>query len=156
MRVGTTSPHLRDVPTATLTATGRRVRLVTTVVVFGLLVAGTFVGTDHDFPFGPFRMYATSGRSTGAVRTAALKGWWQGRPVAVRSESIGLRRAELEGQYPRFRRDPRMLAAVARAFRSRRVRLDRLQLVEVVRRVVNGRRVGRSSHVVLAEWRSGP
>jgi hypothetical protein len=139
-----------------MTATGRQVRLVTTVVVFGLLVAGAFMGTDHDFPFGPFRMYATSGRPTGAVRTAGLKAWWHGQPIEVHSESIGIRRAELEGQYPRFRGDPRVLAAVAHAFRSRGVRIDRLQLIEVVRRVVNGHRVGKSSHVVLAQWRSGP
>ena len=131
-------------------------RLVATIVVFGVLIAGAFAGTDHDFPFGPFRMYATSGRTTGAVRTAALRGWWHDRPIVVHSESIGIRRAELEGQYPRFRQDPRMLAAVARAFRSRGVRLDRLQLIEVIRRVVNGRRVGKSGHVVLAEWKARP
>jgi hypothetical protein len=139
-----------------MTAAGRQARLAVTVVVFGVLVAGAFLGTDHDFPFGPFRMYATSGRTTGAVRTAALEGWWHGRPVEVQSESIGIRRAELEGQYPRFRRDPRLLAAVAREFRSRGVHLDRLQLVAVIRRVVNGKRVGPSSHVVLAQWSAGP
>ena len=138
-----------------MTAVGRRVRLVITVVVFSLVIAGAFVGTDHDFPFGPFRMYSTSGRSTGAVRTAALKGWWHGRPVEVHSESIGVRRAELEGQYPRFRSDPRLLAAMAHEFRSRGVRIDRLQLIAVIRRVVNGHRVGKSSHVVLAQWKSG-
>jgi hypothetical protein len=137
-----------------LTVTGRPVRLAATVIVFGLLVAGAFVGTDHDFPFGPFRMYSTSGRSTGAVRTAALRGEWRGRPVEVHSESIGIRRAELEGQYDRFRRDPRMLAAVAGAFRDDGVRLDRLQLIVVIRRVVDGHRVGKSTHQVLTEWRA--
>ena len=138
-----------------MTIVGRRVRLAVTIVVFGVLIAGAFVGTDHDFPFGPFRMYATSGRATGAVRTAALKGWWEGRPVEVHSESIGIRRAELEGQYPRFRSDPRLLAAMAHEFRSRGVRIDRLQLIAVIRRVVNGHRVGKSGHVVLAQWKAG-
>jgi hypothetical protein len=137
-----------------VTVTGRRLRVAVTVIVFGLLVIGSFVGTDHDFPFGPFRMYSTSGRSTGAVRTAALKGWWHDREIEIHSEKIGIRRAELEGQYPRFRRDPRMLAALARSFRAEGVRLDRLQLIVVIRRVVNGRRVGRSTHEVLAEWKA--
>lgn len=137
-----------------MTVTSRRARLAATVVVFGLIVAGAFVGTDHDFPFGPFRMYSTSGRSTGAVRTAALRGEWRGQRVEVHSESIGIRRAELEGQYDRFLEEPRMLAAVAQAFRDKGVRLDRLQLIVVIRRVVNGRRVGESTHRVLTEWRA--
>jgi hypothetical protein len=137
-----------------MTSTGRRARLAATVLVFGLIIAGAFVGSDHHFPFGPFRMYSTSGRSTGAVRTAALRGEWRGRPVEVHSESIGIRRAELEGQYDRFRKDPRVLAAVARAFRDDGVRLDRLQLIVVIRRVVDGRRVGKSTHRVLTEWRA--
>ena len=139
-----------------MTGTGRGARLVATVVVFGLVIAGAFVGTDHDFPFGPFRMYSTSGRSTGAVRTAALKGWWRGDEVRVQSEKVGIRRSELEGQYRRFVDDPRMLAALARAFGDEGVRLDRLQLIVVIRRVVNGHRVGRSTHDVLAEWRASP
>jgi hypothetical protein len=137
-----------------MTATGRRVRLTATIIVFSLLVAGTFFGSDHEFPFGPFRMYATSGRSTGAVRTAALRGEWRGERVEVHSESIGLRRSELEGQYDRFREDPRMLAALAQMFRTEGVRLDRLQLIVVIRRVVNGHRVGASTHRVLTEWRA--
>ena len=139
-----------------MTIAGRRVRLVATLVVFGILVAGSFVGTDHDFPFGPFRMFATSGRTTGAVRTAALQGWWHGRPVELDSETIGIRRAEIEGQYPRFRTDPRMLAAVAHEFREHGVRLDRLQLIQLIRRVVNGHRVGGTTRVVLAQWSSRP
>lgn len=136
-----------------MTATGRRVRLAVTAIVFGLIVAGSFVGTDHDFPFGPFRMYATSGRSTGAVRTAALRGEWRGQRVELNPQSIGLRRSELEGQYDRFREDRKMLAAVAQMFRAEGVRLDRLQLIVVIRRVVDGHRVGKSTHRVLTEWR---
>ena len=131
-------------------------RLAATAIVFGLVIAGAFVGSDHDFPFGPFRMYSTSGRTTGAVRTAALRGEWGGRRVEIHSESIGIRRAELEGQYDRFEEDPRMLAAVAKAFRDNGVRLDRLELIVVIRRVVNGHRIGKSTHEVLTEWRAQP
>lgn len=136
-----------------MTALGRRARLAATAVVLALLVAGSLWGSDHDFPFGPFRMYATTGRTTGAVRTAALVGIRDGRRVALQPEQVGLRRAELEGQYPRFRSDPRMLAAVARAYERRGVRLDELRLVQRVRRIVNRRRVPGSTGKVLAVWK---
>ena len=44
--------------TQTLTATGRLVRVLATVVASTLLLAGTIWGTDDHFPFGPFSMYA--------------------------------------------------------------------------------------------------
>ncbi len=136
-----------------MTEAGRRVRMVAVVVVFGLLLAGSLWGSDHDFPFGPFRMYATSGRPNGAVRTAALVGVVKGRTFAIQPETIGMRRAELEGQYPRFERDPRLLGALARAYGRRGVRLDELRLVERVRRLHNRRRVGGTTGHVLAVWR---
>lgn len=139
-----------------LSARGRRVRLAATGLVGALLLLGSFKGLDHDFPFAPFRMYATSGRATGAVRGAELAGEWRGRPVELHSEWLGIRRAELEGQYPRFRRDPRLLAGLARAFGERGVRLDRLRLVEFRKPVVNGRRTGPTTVAVIAEWRARP
>lgn len=135
---------------------GRRVRLVATALVLGLLVAGSLWGADHDFPFGPFRMYATTGRTTGAVRTAALVGIRDGQRLALQPELVGLRRAELEGQYARFQEDRRVLAAVARAFEERGVRLDELRLVQRVRRIVDRRRVPGSEGRVIAVWRREP
>jgi hypothetical protein len=126
------------------------------VVVLGLLVAGSLRGSDHDFPFGPFRMYATSGRRDGAVRTASLVGVAQGRTFAIRPEAIGLRPAEMEGQYPRFESDPRTLGAVARAGADRGLRLDELRLVDVGWRLHDGRRVGEPTAHVLAVWRRSP
>jgi hypothetical protein len=125
-------------------------------VVLGLVLAGSLWGSDHDFPFGPFRMYATSGRPNGAVRTAALVGVIAGRSFAIQPEAIGVRRAELEGQYPRFQSDPRLLGTLARAFARTGVRLDELRLVERVRRLHDGKRVGRSTGEVLAVWKRRP
>src|SRR5690349_8987726 len=136
-----------------MTATGRRTRLAFTAAVLALLVAGSLWGSDHDFPFGPFRMYATTGRANGAVRTAAIVGLRHGRRVQLEPERVGLRRAELEGQYPRFRHDPRVLAAVAEAFRRKGLRLDELRLVERIRRIVHRRRIPGSHGRVLAVWR---
>jgi hypothetical protein len=129
------------------------VRAAITAGVLLLVVAGSVWGSDHDFPFGPFRMYATTGRPTGAVRTASLVGIRDGRRFVLQPETVGLRRAELEGQYPRFRRDPRVLAGVAAAYERKGIHLDELRLVERIRRIVNRKRVPGSTGHVLAVWR---
>ena len=136
-----------------MTLTGRRVRMASVVLVLALVVGGSLWGSDHDFPFGPFRMYATSGRVNGAVRTAALVGVVGGRTFAIQPEAVGVRRAELEGQYPRFEHDPKVLASQARAYQRSGVRLDELRLVEVVRRLHDRKRVGKSTSRVLVVWK---
>lgn len=135
-----------------MTAAGRRFRLAAVAAVLILLLLGSWRGSDHEFPFGPFRMYATSGRPNGAVRTAALEGTVDGRIVQIQPEVLGLRRSELEGQYPRFLEDPRLLGALAHEYGERAVELDRLQLVERVRRLRDRRRVGPTETNVLATW----
>ena len=139
-----------------MTETGRRVRMAAVVVVLALVVSGSFWGSDHDFPFGPFRMYATSGRVNGAVRTASLVGVVGDRTFTIQPEAIGVRRAELEGQYPRFQEDPRLLGVLARAYQRTGVRLDELRLVQVVRRLKNRKRVGPSTSEVLVVWKRKP
>jgi hypothetical protein len=139
-----------------MTETGRRVRMGAVVIILGLLLVGSWRGSDHDFPFGPFRMYATSGRTNGAVRTAALVGVVEGRRFAIQPEAIGVRRAELEGQYPRFQQDPRLLGALARAYAKRAVPLDELRLVQRVRRLENRKRVGPTTSKILAVWKRKP
>ncbi|MCU1486108.1 MAG: hypothetical protein JWN67_2854 [Actinomycetia bacterium] len=136
-----------------MTETGRRVRMAAVVVVLTLLAGGSLWGSDHDFPFGPFRMYATSGRVNGAVRTASLVGVVGGRAFTIQPEAIGVRRAELEGQYDRFEQDPRLLGTLARAYRRTGVQLDELRLVERVRRLRNRKRVGKSTSEVLVVWK---
>ena len=82
-----------------LTATGRRLRLGGLVVAAVLLLLGTAVGGDDDFPFGPFRMYATADDPNGQVLSTTLEAVTAaGRAVAVDERDIGLRRAEYEGQ----------------------------------------------------------
>ena len=144
------------VPTATgdMTPSGRRARHVAALVVGVLLLAGSLVGTDHHFPLGPFRMFAYSSRPTGAIRTAALVGVVDGQRFAIRPEEVGLRRAELEGQYDRFREDLRLLEALANVYEEERgIRLDALRLVQRVRRLVDRERVGESTAELFAVWR---
>lgn len=85
-----------------LTAAGRRLRFGGLVVAAVLLLLGTAAGGDDDFPFGPFRMYATADDPNGQVRSTTLEAVTaDGRAVSVDERDIGLRRAEYEGQLAR-------------------------------------------------------
>ena len=122
-----------------LDAGARRRRGVATSVVAALLLCGSAVGTDDWFPVGPFRMFTNRANPSGRVRVVTVEAVdAAGRARTVRPGDVGLRHAELEGQLPRFAREPRLLGAVAEAYAS--VHPDRpplvsLELRERVRRV---------------------
>ncbi len=97
-------------PTGVLGVQAKVVRLVVTVVVFGLLLAGTVAGTDDDFPFGPFSMYAwRHDPDTGVASDTVQAVLEDGRVVDVSFGDVGLRRAEIEGQLHRFVENPGLL-----------------------------------------------
>lgn len=135
----------------------RRARLGVTAVVAGLVLAGTFAGQDDDFPFGPFRMYATRDAPDGVVSGARVEAVdANGRVLVVPDSATGLRRAEIEGQAGRLVADPALLGEVSRAH-------DRLHPSEpaydVVRVVVSStvlrdsRPTGATHERVVATWR---
>lgn len=91
-----------------------------TLFVAGLLLAGTLLGGDDDFPFGPFRMFSTTDQLDAPVADTRLDGQAaDGMPVELTEDNTGIRRAEIEGQLDRFVADPALLAAVARAYAAR-------------------------------------
>jgi hypothetical protein len=141
-----------------VTAVGRRVRLVVAATLVALLLAGTVVGQDDDFPFGPFRMYATRQRLDGRTswyRIEAVTA--SGEVVFVPGAAYGLRRAELEGQIPRFVDDPSLLGELALAFAARRPGEPPLVEIRLVRRsqqLTDGRPVGEPTDEDVAEWRA--
>lgn len=133
-------------------------RLGATALVLTLLLAGTVVGGDDDFPFGPFKMYARSTRVDGRVATAAFVGIDRfGRRHGVRSSDVGLRPAELEGQIPRIRRHPALLAVVARAWHRERPAAPELVEVRLVsrgRQLRDGRPGDEVTEQTVSVWRS--
>lgn len=139
-----------------LSAAGRRVRLALTLLLAVLTLAGTAVGQDDDFPFGPFRMYATRDDPDGTVvstRVEAVDA--SGRVRTVDESSTGLRRAEVEGQVGRFRADPDLLGALSRAHARLRPAEPPLVEVRVVERVYelrDSRPTGVESERVVARW----
>ena len=140
-----------------LTAAGRRIRFAATAVVVALLLTGTLVGQDDAFPFGPFRMYATRDDPDGVVvstRVEAVDA--RGRVLVVPDRATGMRRAEIEGQVARFRREPGLLGALSRA--HDRLHPDEPSYVEV--RVVqrryrlrSSRPTGEQTERVVVRWR---
>jgi hypothetical protein len=139
-----------------LSAAGRRVRVAVTLLVAVLTLAGTLVGQDDDFPFGPFRMYSTRDDPNGTVVSTRVEAVTRdGRVLVVDERATGLKRAEVEGQVGRFRTDPSLLRHLADAH-------DRLQPDEppyaqvrvVERRYVlrESRPTGAQTEQVVASW----
>ena len=139
-----------------LTASGRRVRVAVTLAVAALTFAGTLVGQDDDFPFGPFRMYSTRDDPNGTVvstRVEAVDA--AGRLRVVDERSTGLKRAEVEGQVRRFVQDPALLGALARAhqrLRPEEPRLTELRVVERVYALRDSRPTGEQTERVVVRW----
>jgi hypothetical protein len=139
-----------------LSGAGKAVRLGVTVAVGGLLLAGTVVGQDDAFPFGPFRMYATTDSLDAPVKSTRMEAVdTAGRRFALRGETVGLRRAEIEGQLGRFRDDPQRLGAVATAYRNRHPDGPGLARIEIITRHLaldGGRPTGEHHDTVDVAW----
>src|SRR5207248_3316088 len=102
------------------TPAGRRVRLLVTGVVFAGLLAGSVWGDDIDFPFGPFRMYASSEPVDGTVSTYVLRGRADSQPETdVAPGDVGVRAAELEGRLGQITADCHLLSQLMSAYDRR-------------------------------------
>jgi hypothetical protein len=140
-----------------LTRRGRLTRITATLIGCALLLTGTAVGDDDDFPFGPFRVYASADPPDApvadtrveAVDTAGL------RRILTQADT-GIRRAEIEGQLDRFTAEPSRLSTVATAYQRRNPGAAPLREVSVVVRwheVRDGRPTGRSWDATTVVWR---
>jgi hypothetical protein len=144
------------VRTAVLSPAARRVRTVGFVLGLALLLAGTVVGQDDHFPFGPFRMYSTADDPDGRVLSTYLQAVdADGRVIPRAGEAhIGLRRAEYEGQLSRVVARPEILGELAELFSLRhpeRPRWIEVSVVQTVYELVDGAPSGERT-TVLATW----
>jgi hypothetical protein len=137
----------------------RRARVTAVAVVLALVVLGSVVGDDDNWPFGPFRMYSTTTRPGGTVTLPFFEAVTEGgRKVELTTDDVGLRRAEVLGQMDRLRADPELLGDLATAharLHPDAPRLSELRLVTGVHRLEQGRSVSLDEEVV-ASWRRGP
>ncbi|TDC33785.1 hypothetical protein [Micromonospora sp. KC213] len=140
----------------TLTSRGRASRLVATALGAGLLLAGTVVGLDDHFPFGPFRMYSTSPPPNAPAPDTRVEGVDRtGTVIALGQEATGIRRAEIEGQQSRYAADPDRLRQVAEAYAERHPDAPELVEVRIVIRwygIRQGRPTGRWIDETAVRW----
>lgn len=131
-------------------------RMTATALGLVLLFAGTLFGTDDDFPFGPFRMFATTNDWSEPISIARAEVTdAAGRTVELTPANSGVRRAEIEGQLDRFRADPRALAALADAYRAHNPAAPALRAVTVLLRhhqISRSGPTGRYTDEVVAAW----
>lgn len=136
---------------------GRRgLLLVAMVAMFGV---GSVVGDDHWWPVGPWRMFSTATPPSGAVvwnsieiREAGLPGF---RPAPLTPWTVGLNRAEVEGQIPEILADPDRLGTLARSHARLRPGEPEWVAVRLVRNeavIVDRDPTGEIRTRVLATW----
>ncbi|CCH77327.1 conserved exported hypothetical protein [Nostocoides japonicum T1-X7] len=138
-------------------------RIGVALLFTALFVAGSLVGNDPWWPFGPWRMFATSQATTGSVwstgieiRTDADPTW---HPAPLTPENTGLNRAEIEGRIPQIVADPAMLGTLAHSHGRLRPDTPAWTGVRVVRHeigVKDGHVTGRDDAQVLAVWEATP
>jgi hypothetical protein len=141
----------------TLSRGARATRVAVTVIGALLLVAGTLWGSDDDFPFGPFRMYAgVNGPDDPAPDTRVEAVDATGRTVMLTERNTGIRRAEIEGLEALYVSDPGRLASLADAYQRLNPgapRVDRITLVVRWHEIKGGRITGRTWDETRAVWR---
>ena len=136
---------------------GRRIRVAAALLVAVGLLYGTLWGSDADFPIGPFRMYSTSrdlDEPVGDTQVYAVNS--RGERFNFTSAFHGMRRAEIEGQLPRFEADPSLLAGLAQAYASRfpaRPAINEIRVVVNWIEIADGRPTGTSWTEEKVEWR---
>jgi hypothetical protein len=142
----------------TLTTRGRTARLGATAIGVVLLLAGTLWGTDDDFPFGPFRMYATSNPPDAPAPDTRVEGVdATGAVLDLGQDATGIRRAEIEGQQSRYAADPTLLAEVADAYAVRHPGAAEVVEVRIVIRwqdIRAGRPTGRHTDQTVVRWQA--
>jgi hypothetical protein len=135
---------------------GLGTRLVATALGIAVLLAGTLFGTDDDFPFGPFRMFATTNEWSEPISIARAEvADATGRTIELTPANSGLRRAEIEGQLDRFRTDPRALSGLADAYRAHNPAAPAPRTVTVLLRhheISRSGPTGRYTDEVVATW----
>jgi hypothetical protein len=137
-------------------ARGRAARIAVTLLACALLLAGSLWGDDDEFPFGPFRMYASVPDVNAPARDTRLEATDDvGATVLLTERNTGIRRAELEGQMDRFQKDPGLLRAVVTAYAKRNRHAPQLRQVRIVIRwhaIRDGAPTGAWRDEVVTTW----
>lgn len=150
-----------DAPVLRLARPGRTWRVVLALALSAAYASGSLVGQDSWWPFGPWRMFATSTAPSGNVTVVALQVTTsadpQWRDSGLTPANIGLNRAEVEGRQLQVAKDPMMLRTLATAHARMHPGDASWTGVRLVRRATvirEGRPTGELQESVLARWTS--
>lgn len=147
----------RDRGPIRLSPGGTRVRLWVTAIGLVALLAGTVVGSDDHFPFGPMVQFAFSVPSNSVIDDTwveAVTSTGARVKVPLTPAGVGLRRAEIEGQLSRIVAEPRLLGALATAHHRLHPDEPTYRRIEVVtqRTRLQGGRPAEVTRSVVAGW----
>ena len=129
------------------------------LVLVTLFLAGTAVGEDSWWPFGPWRMFANSTAPSGSIYSLRIEvqraddPTWQLAPL--NPSSVGLNRAEVEGRIPQMTANPKILGTLAHSHSRLRPDEPDWTAVRVVRSEVllnDGTPTGKVKETPLVEW----
>ena len=155
----TTEDQEPDGAVLRLSTVGRAGRALLLGSLSALFLTGTVVGDDTWWPFGPWRMFATSTPPQGAVTTLRIEERSAGdprwRPAVLSVRSVGLTRAEVEGRLPRIVREPAMLGTLARTHSRLRPDEPEWEGVRVARDEAvlrDGAPTGEVRTTIVASW----
>jgi hypothetical protein len=139
-----------------LTPAGRAVRVLVALVGFAVLFVGSIWGSDDDFPFGPFSMFAGVNGPDDPAPDARVEGTdVTGRTVVLDERNAGLRRAEIEGQEAAYVSDPGRLARIADSYQQMNPGappIVRVRLIVRLHEIRNSAATGRWRDDVRAVW----
>jgi hypothetical protein len=143
-----------------LSSRGRWIRVVVTIAVFATLFYGSVWGQDDLFPFGPFRMYSTAHKLDESVADTRFELVdTTGSVVQLTQYNTGIRRAEIEGQLSRFRRDPSLLRVIDDAYVTMNPHAPKAVTVRIVIRwqeLKGGIETGAYHDETVATWSPEP
>lgn len=145
-----------------LSAVGRTWRLGAVAVALVLLIHGSAVGDDDQFPFGPMSQYSFRIDPDGEIRAlwveADLVDGSHQRLDISNAGDVGVARAEIEGQLHLILADPDRLATLAEAWHRLhpdRPELRRIIVGQDVVELADGREAGRRTDV-FTSWNAAP
>ncbi len=146
--VDSNKPTADPPPVQTLGRTSVAWRVAALLLGTVLIVRGSAIGNDIDWPFTPMSQFAFRVGQDDAIRATFLQARTADGEVKVLPITLpnfGLARAEIEGQQPRFIRDPSMLADLAASYarlHPGQPGLTQIWLNERVTLLRNGRAAG--------------
>jgi hypothetical protein len=130
-------------------------RLLALAVGTVLVVCGTVIGNDIDWPFGPMSQYAFRVGPDDAIRSTFLEARTadgEVMQVLITPHNLGIARAQIEGQQPAIVRQPSLLKALADSYHRLHPdepELTQLWLGENVTALHNGRDAGHSVNTLV-------